>query len=612
MRRKHDPRRKSFLAVLNKHKAAILSMMFILYFIIVFLILPNVNVILDSFVTGDGISFTNVAKLFRSKYAMSGVKNSIILAIAMSVTVNVVGIFIVLVTEYFEIKGAKILKIGYMSTFVYGGIILVGGYMAIYGDQGVLTKALLQYFPDMNTKWFYGFWGVLFVSTFAGTTNHFLFLTNATKSMDNHLIEAARNLKASPLYIITRVVLPILTPTILAATVLTFIGGLTAFSAPLILGGNDFQTISPLILSLVQVRSGRSLALILGMILGLLTVLLLLVFKRFESGATFFSISKTVSKFNKIKIRNKAANCIVHIFAYLLFVVYTLPLAIVILFSFTNGRAIDTGIITASSFTLDNYVLLLTKSQYFSSYINSIVFSLAASVIAILFVFLAVNLMSRYKNRLVQAVDFALLIPWMIPSTLIALGLLTTFDVPNVLVFNQVLLGTVAILILGYTILKIPFTSRMLKAAFAQVNKEYELAAKNLKAKDFYIFRRVIVPILFPTLVAVLALNMNSLLDDYDATVFLYPLKYPTLGVLIRSFTKTESTVDTRAMLYVFSTTRVLIASSILYIAYGVLLSDKRGRHIGKIKAALRTWIGKLANRLAGRDGVESANEPIK
>ncbi len=600
----NNTKKKSLFMILNKHKVAVFSTVFILWFIIAFLIVPNINVMLDSFITEDGISFANVIKLFRSKFAMTSVKNSIYLAIAMSITVNLVGIFIVLVTEYFDIKGAKILKIGYMSTFVYGGIILVGGYMAIYGDQGIITNILLRYFPDMNPKWFYGFWGVLFVSTFAGTTNHFLFLTNATKSMDNHLIEAARNLKAPTMYIITRVVLPVLTPTILAATVLTFIGGLTAFSAPLILGGNDFQTISPLILSLVQVRSGRSLALILGMILGLLTVLLLIVFRRFESGATFFSISKTVSKFNKIKIRNKAANITVHVIAYLLFIVYTLPLGFVILFSFTNGRAIDTGVITASSFTLDNYLQLLTKSQYYSSYVYSIVFSFVASVLAILFVYLAVNLMTKYKNKLIQSFDFALLIPWMIPSTLIALGLLTTFDVPNMLVFNQVLLGTVAILILGYTILKIPFTSRMLKAAFAQVNKEYELAARNLKANDFYIFRRVIAPILFPTLVAVLALNMNSLLDDYDATIFLYPLKFPTLGVLIRSFTRTESTVDTRAMLYVFSTTRVIIASSILYVAYGILLSDKRNKRSGKSKGLLK----RIAKILPERTGTKSSH----
>ena len=596
MTAKTDHKKSRFLAKLNKHKVAVISTLFIVYFIIAFLIIPNVNVILDSFMTDDGISFANVKKLFRSSYAMSGVKNSIILAIAMSITVNVVGVFIVLVTEYFDIKGAKLLRLGYMSTFVYGGIILVGGYMAIYGDQGVITKALLLVFPNMNAKWFYGFWGVLFVSTFAGTTNHFLFLTNATKSMDNHLIEAARNLKAPTLYIITKVVLPILTPTILAATVLTFIGGLTAFSAPLILGGNDFQTISPLILSLVSIQSGRSLALILGIILGLLTMLLLLLFRKFETGATFFSISKTVSRFNKIKIRNKAANILVHILAYILFIVYTLPLIIVILFSFTNGRAIDTGVITASSFTLDNYIQLLTQSSYFSSYINSIIFSFAASALAILFVYLAVNLMTKYKNKLVQSIDFALLIPWMIPSTLIALGLLTTFDVPNILVLNQVLLGSVAILVLGYTILKIPFTSRMLKAAFAQVNKEYELAAKNLKANSFYIFRRVIAPILLPTLVAVLALNMNSLLDDYDATVFLYPLKFPTLGVLIRSFTRTESTVDTRAMLYVFSTTRVLIASSILYVAYGILLSGKQHKRTQRLWHRLKAGIETIAD----------------
>jgi len=563
--------------MVRKHKLAIVTFIVATWFIVAFLIVPNVNVFLDSFKINGGYSFKNIDKLFKSEYAMKSVKNSILLAIALSITTNIVGIFIVLVTEYFDIKGAKVLRIGYMTTFVYGGIILVGGYLALYGEKGILTKMLLDIFPNMNVRWFSGFWGVLFVSTFAGTTNHFLFLTNAIKSMDNYLIEAARNMGASTMYIITKVLLPILKPTILAATTLAFIGGLTAFSAPLILGGKEFQTISPLILSLIKVQSGQNLALILGMILGLLTIVLLIVFKKFETSAKFFSISKTQSKFNKIKIKNKPANAIVHILAYGLFLIYVLPLLLVVVLSFTDGVTIDTGVFTASSFTLDNYKQLVSSSNYYQSYIYSIVFSFIASVCAIIFVYFVVDLMSKYpKNKWVQSIDYTLLIPWMVPSTMIALGLITTYDVENPLVFNNVLLGTPIILILGYTINKIPFTSRMLKAAFTQVNTEYELAAKNLRANPAYIFVRVIAPILLPTLIAVLALNFNSLLDDYDTTIFLYPLKYKPLGVLIRQFTMEKAQADTRAMLYVFSTTKVIIASFILYLSYGVLLNDNK------------------------------------
>ena len=60
-----------------------------------------------------------------SKY----VWNSLKLAILLVITVNVVGVSIVLLTEYFDIKGARILRMGYMTTMIYSGVALVTGYM---------------------------------------------------------------------------------------------------------------------------------------------------------------------------------------------------------------------------------------------------------------------------------------------------------------------------------------------------------------------------------------------------------------------------------------------------------------------------------------------------
>ncbi|XCB28970.1 hypothetical protein RQN30_06670 [Arcanobacterium hippocoleae] len=90
-------------------------------------------------------------------------------------TVNITGIFIVLVTRYFAIKGAKILWIGYATSLVYGGITLVSGYKFIYGQNGYLTQLMLKVFPGMDAAWFSGMLAVVFVMTFATTGNHMLF-----------------------------------------------------------------------------------------------------------------------------------------------------------------------------------------------------------------------------------------------------------------------------------------------------------------------------------------------------------------------------------------------------------------------------------------------------
>ena len=119
---------------------------------------------------------------------------------------------------------------------IYSGVVLVSGYKFVYGEAGFMTKLLVQLFPSFNTAWFHGYWAVLFVMTFACTSNHFLFLSNAIRKIDYQTVEAARNMGASTWYILRRVVLPVLKPTIYALTILTFLTGLAATSAPLILG----------------------------------------------------------------------------------------------------------------------------------------------------------------------------------------------------------------------------------------------------------------------------------------------------------------------------------------------------------------------------------------
>ena len=75
---------------------------------------------------------------------MKSLVNSFILAFTLVVTVNIVGTLSVLLTEYWDIKGAKILKLAYMSSLIYGGVVLVSGYKYVYGANGLLTKLLVS------------------------------------------------------------------------------------------------------------------------------------------------------------------------------------------------------------------------------------------------------------------------------------------------------------------------------------------------------------------------------------------------------------------------------------------------------------------------------------
>lgn len=278
----------------------------LIWFIITFLVFPNLNLLARVFVKDGHFTLEAIDKIMKSARAMKSLKNSFVLAIASIITVNISGILVVLFTEYFDIKGAKILSLGFMSTLIYSGVVLVTGYKFVYGSTGIVTKVLTNIFPGLDPNWFVGFGAVLFIMTFSGTSNHMMFLTNAIRGLDYHTIEAAKNMGASQSTILFKIVLPTMKPTIFAITVLTFIAALSTMSGPLIVGGPDFQTINPMIKTFANMTGSRDIAALLAIILGIATTILLAIMQKIEKKGNFISVSKTKAKMEnkRLKIRS--------------------------------------------------------------------------------------------------------------------------------------------------------------------------------------------------------------------------------------------------------------------------------------------------------------------
>lgn len=548
------------------------------WFIVAFLIWPNANLLVQTFVPDGEPTLRAVEKLASSERAMTSLGNSFLLAFVLSVTVNVVGIFVVLVTRYYDIRGGRILWLGYATTLIYGGIVLAAGYKFVYGADGIITGFLLRLFPEMDPDWFSGFFAVVVVMTLATTTNHLLFVSSALSKVDHQTIEAARSMGASEWTILRRVVLPMLKPVLFAVTILTFLGGLGALSAPQVLGGRDFQTITPMILTFAATPSSRDIAALLALVLGIATVLLLIVLTRIEKGGTYFSIAKVSSQLVKQKIRNPVLNVAVHVVAYALFAAYLLPVILIVLYSFQDSRAIESGQFRFSTMSLDNYARVLGESASLRPFVISIVYAGLASLISVLGLLFVARIIAKHRNAITLAAEYLLHIPWILPTTLIALGLIISYDHPSPLVGGRVLTGTTVILLIAYVIGKIPFTLRLLKAAFSGINDNLEEAASLMGARTLYVFRRILLPAVLPTVLAIGALNFNSLLDDYDTSVFLaHPLFQP-LGLVIKASTEGDANLDARANTFVYTVLLMIITGATMYLVYGRGARDRGGR----------------------------------
>ena len=606
---------------------------FFVYLFFGFMLLPCLNTLKQIFTAKNAAGEVDplaVIKFFFAGNMPSFVWNSLKLALALVVTVNVVGVSIVLLTEYFDIKGARILRLGYMTTLIYSGVALVTGYLFLYDTDGIITTWLANAFPGINKSWFTGFNAVLFTMTFACTSNHALFLRNAIRGIDYNTVEAARNMGASPFRVLFKVVFPTLIPTMFSLTVMTFITGLCAMSAPTLLG---FNSINPEIVrlagsSVADEAFPQARAALLSIILALFTILLLTILSSYERKGHYLSVSKTKAKLVKQKITNPVANVFAHIYAYVLWIIYMTPVVMIVIFAFQNYSAIRLKKFSFDSLTLINffgkqdYEYLTSRGKMrtrvgqisgvfsnedtLSGIQTSFILSALAAALACVIVVIAVNYIFKHKNKLRSTVlEYSLLFPWLLPTILICYSYRTYFnstDVWYVLGENLYYRDNVRILIvLAYTVVKLPFALRMIKASFYAIDEELEDAAKNLGASEWRTFMKVKLPIILPSVLAVFALNFNALFTEYDMGATFQSSYGKTYAMVIQNMCAEEGrdgyNVNATGRRNASTVFIMAVSGLILYLVYGVGARDlgerleakeKRRRMYQKVTAKLR------------------------
>ena len=434
---------------------------------------------------------------------------------------------------------------------------------------------------------------------------------------------------AKPFKVLLKVVMPTLLPTLFSLTVMTFITGLCAMSAPTLLG---FNSINPEIVRLAGSSAAdesfpQARAALLSIILAMFTMILLTVLNHYERKGHYLSVSKTKAKLQKQKIQNPAANVLAHIYAYVLFIIYMTPVVMIIVFSFQNWAAVRNKVLNPSQWTLINYFgsenyqytrsngKTATRFNAISGVFSnektvggirlSFIMAALAAALACVIVVIAVNYIFKHRNKKRAAlVEGCLLFPWLLPTILICYSFRIFFNGEVWYVFNQNLYyqeNVRILIILAYTVVKLPFALRMVKAAFYAIDEELVDAARNLGASGLVTFLKVKLPIVLPSVLAVFALNFNALFTEYDMGATFQKSEGTTYAMVIQSMCNEEgrdsmnmNASGRRCAATVFI---MLVSGLILYLVYGVGARDL-GERLERREKRRRFW-RKITGRAA-------------
>ena len=516
-----------------KTASAVLAFAAIAWFVIAFMIIPVVKILQKAFFATGSFSISNITKVLSSKSIQKTIWNTLIMSLLTVISVNIVGLFQVLVTEYFDIKGAVIMRFIFFVPLILTSISLVTGLQFVFNEYSVLNVFLKNLIPGFNPGWFKGFGAVYYIHTFFFSFYFILFVRTTFKKVDYSTVEAAKSLGAHNMTAFIQVALPVVLPSILSASVLTFITSLASNAAPMMVGG-DFQMVNSRI-TLLNSLGKRDMAAILALILGVVSIAFILLSNWIEKKGNYVSTSKVTTALRKVKIKNPAINIIVHILSYAMCLVYMIPVVAITLYSFADASAVLTKA-WPTHLSFDNYIRVFTSSSgAFEPMLNSFKIGGMGTLIALAVGVVSAIMIYKSKLKTMKVLEVSLLIPWIIPASMMALGLIIGYDTGSVWTFGQPLIGTWWLLVIGYAVISVPTIVRMTRASLFNVNKNLEESAASLGSKPIRTFFQITFPILIPTIVSAGAQAFNAKLVEYTMTSILYAPKYTPLGIAFKA-----------------------------------------------------------------------------
>ena len=545
-----------------KTAAAVLAFLAIAWFVAAFMIVPVVKILQKAFFANGSFSTDNIVKVLSAKSIQKTIWNTLFISLLTVGSVNIVGLFQVLVTEFFDIKGAVFMRLVFFVPLVLTSISLVTGLQFVFNEYSVLNIFLANLIPGFNAGWFKGFGAVFYIHTFFFTSYFILFVRTTFKKVDYSTVEAAKSLGAHNMTAFIRVALPVVLPSILSASVLTFITSLASNAAPTMVGG-DFQMVNSRI-TLLNSLGKRDMAAVLALILGAVSIAFILLSNWIEKKGNYVSTSKVTTALRKVKIKSPVLNVVVHILAYAMCLVYLIPVVAITLYSFADADAILTKA-WPTHLSFDNYIRVFTSSAgAFEPMLNSFRIGGMGTLIALAVGVTAAIMIYKIPSRIIKVLEISLLIPWIIPASMMALGLIIGYDVGSIWSFGKPLIGTWWLLVLGYAVISVPTIVRMTRASLFNVNKNLEESAASLGAKPLRTFFQITFPILIPTIVSAGAQAFNAKLVEYTMTSILYAPKYTPLGI---AFKAGSETIDPNSyannLVYIVV---VMIISTLVYI----------------------------------------------
>jgi len=487
---------------------------------LLFLIYPMAYLIKQSVIDSEtgAITMANFAKFLSKSYYFDTLFNSFKVSIAATLLSLAIGTPLAYLFSVFKIKGKSILNILIIVASMSAPFIGAYSWILLLGRSGVVTK----FFKNIGIiiPPVYGFTGIVLVMTLQLFPLVFLYAKGALKNIDNSLIEAAENLGCSGFRCFFKVVVPLITPTLLAAGLLVFMRSFADFGTPMLIG-EGYRTFPVVLYTefINEVSGNDGFAAAIAVIAIIVTTVVFLA-QKYVSNKKSFSLNAMHPM--EEKTAHKDISWMIHLFSYLIVGIAVLPQCYVIYTSFKKTE----GKIFTSGYSLESYITAFGKLG--KSIQNTIIIPVLALIVIVILAVVIAYLVVRRKNTLTNTVDILSMIPYIVPGTVLGIALLNGFNKKPLLIS-----GTMLIMVIALIIRRLPYTIRSSVAILQQIPMSIEEAAISLGASKMKAFFHITVPMMSAGILAGAILSWVTMISELSTAIILYTGKTKTLTVAV-------------------------------------------------------------------------------
>ena len=532
-------------------------------FLTLFILYPLAILLVDSVITGEGISLSVFSRVLGMKSFQTAITNTLKVGFLVGIASSFIGLLFAYVEVYVKLKTrfmGGIFKVVSMLPVVSPPFVLSLSLIMLFGKSGIITRYLLGIYDNSV----YGFWGLAIVQTLTFFPVCYMMFRGLLKNIDPSLEEAARDMGASRWKVFMTVTLPLILPGIGNAFLVTFIESIADFANPMIIGGS-YDTLATTIYLQITGAYDKNGAAAMAVVLLFITLVMFVVQKYYLERKSTATLSGKASR-ERMLITDKSVTRPLTILCSALAIFVILMYVCIPFGALFRTWGYDFHLTTRW------FEQVFVRYKGLKAFKDSFILSLIAAPITALLSMIISYLVVKKKFKAKGFIEAVSMLAMAVPGTVLGVGYIRGFAGG---IFRtgilQGLYGTGAILVIVFIVRSLPTGTRSGISALRQIDKSIEESAYDMGAGSLKVFTSVTLPLIKDSFLSGLVTAFVRSITAISAIILLVTPQFLLITVQINEFAEKGSYGIACAF-----------ATILIIITYGsVLLMNFIIRHFG-------------------------------